>query len=70
LSAVCLEALLPNIRSRIEQSDGLSRFGIEAGDIRPFVTIAIRASQGQITLNCSAAVLFGSYVVDLKRQPV
>jgi len=60
--------MFPIIRARIEQSDDLTRFGIDAGYIRSLMAIAMSTSQRQIALNRFAAVLFGAHVVDLKRQ--
>jgi hypothetical protein len=37
------EVFLPDIPSRIEQADRLTGFGVEAGNIGPFVTVAVRA---------------------------
>jgi len=60
--------LSPNIHAGIEQPDNLTRFGIEAGNIRFFMAIAVSTSQRKITFNCFAAVLLSTHVIHLKGQ--
>ena len=56
----------PNVGARIEKADNLAGHGIEAGNVRSLVAIAVSTSQGQIAFNGLAAVFFGADVVNLK----
>lgn len=54
----------------MEQANHLPAFGIKAGDIRSFETIATDTDKGEIRLLRCTAMLASDDVIDLKRRGV
>ena len=67
--ATCgFEMVTPTIGPRMKKPHQFSGFAIPAGYIRPFVSIAGRTGERQISLLRLAAMLLGDDVIDLKRK--
>jgi len=62
------EVIFPSVASRIEKPCAFVRVGVERGEIRSLVRIAVWARESQVFQPCRAAVLNGPDVIDLKRK--
>lgn len=60
----------PAMSTRIEQGYELSGFRIDSPDVRPFVVIARKTCQTQVTGLARPAMLFGYDMVDVKRKSI
>lgn len=58
----------PEVSTRMKQANEFTRDGIESRDVRPFVTVAVRASEGEIVQHAFSPVLLGDYVIQLEWQ--
>jgi hypothetical protein len=56
----------PPVEARVEQANHRQRIGIDSGDVRPFVAIAVDSGKSQVVGMFRAAVPFGDDVVDLE----
>jgi hypothetical protein len=65
LSITNPKVVLPAINSRMEQGRKLARFRIYRSDIAAFEPVADSATQRKILQNCSAAMLYRDYMIDL-----
>ena len=63
-----LEMIFPLLAPRMKQLSQLISFGIEPGQIRSFVKIAINASQGKVVDVIATAVNLGNDVFDMERS--
>lgn len=62
--------LAPDIRSRMKQANQLASFGVDAGNVRTFVAIAVETGEGEILADGGSSVLARNDVIDPKGQPV
>jgi hypothetical protein len=62
------EVVAPILQSRMKQSGDFLGVWVEAGEIRPFVKIAVMARQGEVSRVVCASVLTCRDVLDVKRQ--
>ena len=67
IDSLPLEMVFPCFASRVKQLSDLICFGIDPGQIRSFVKIAIDAGKGEIVEVIAAAVDFRNDVLDMKR---
>ncbi len=67
LRPIKLKIFAPEIVARVEQPDELVSIRVQSGDVRPFESVAMRASKRKVFFNCLPAMLFSNDVVDLKR---
>ena len=56
----------PLISARMEQPGDFTRDWINAGEVGPFVTVAVDATQGEVFVVGWAAVFLGDDVINLK----
>jgi len=63
-----LEVFRPRLTPGMEELGECARLWIEAGDIRPFVQIAIDTRQGEIFGIVSPEMLFGNHVLHLESR--
>ena len=64
------EVVRPSVSARVKQPHYLTAVGIDTSDVRPFVAVAIVASEGEIVFGALSPMLTRDDVVDLKRQVV
>jgi hypothetical protein len=60
------EVVVPFVSPGIEKPRQFPREGIDAREVRPFVPVAVNASQGQVSEHGWSAMLTGNDVVDFK----
>lgn len=60
----------PGVGSWMKETHNLARRGIEAGNVRPFMAIAMKTRQGQAAGAGCPAVLPGRNVIHLKRKAI
>ena len=63
-----LEVFRPRLTPGMEELGECARLWIEAGDIRPFVQIAIDTRRGEIFWTVTPTVLFGNHVLHLESR--
>lgn len=62
------QMLRPKLRARVEERDRIARRRINARCVSPFVSVAIRAGQGEIFDNRGSAVDARKHMVDRERR--
>jgi hypothetical protein len=56
---------MPIVDARVEQADDLGGFGVDTGDVRTFVAVAVKACVREVSLVGLAAMFFSNDVIDL-----
>ena len=64
------EVVPPAVFAWVKQAHYLTTMGIDTSDVRPFVAVAIVASESEIVFGVLSPMLARNDVVDLKRQEV
>lgn len=66
--SVPAEVSLPLVPSRMEEPSSASRLRVDPGEVRSFVMVVGKTSQGEIAKVRRASVLFRHHVIDLMRN--
>ncbi len=65
-----LEVVIPSVHPWMKEPDDLARVGICSGNIRAFVPIAVKSSEGEIFKSSLTTVLTCNDVIDVKGQRI
>jgi hypothetical protein len=63
---VPLEVILPGVETRVEQFDSMAGLVVTAGQIWPFLQVAMLATPTEVYRGIITAMLFGDDVIDMK----